>query len=309
MPVADVYHELINATSEYEVAQIASREAIARSAATNAYLFRRTGPALRNAAHDTAVSLSCLDACTDQQPWLLTTATDDPCLAPGTREVAALALPASDALLVVTRGRGQPFTSDTRTHMATLARPIVDALANVDRLRSMEHMALIDGLTSLGNRRRMDRDLQQTLRTAEVSNQPVAFAMIDVDNFKTYNDTHGHIAGDKVLQMVADTIKANVRSTDVVYRYGGEEFSVLLPGASPEAAYKVALRVRDAIEHTEFPGEATQPNGSLTVSVGVSGLNGEETKDVQHAADKALYEAKKLGRNQVVLTSAEPGWG
>ena len=129
----------------------------------------------------------------------------------------------------------------------------------------------------------------------------LGFAMVDVDNFKTYNDTHGHTAGDEVLRRVAETIAAFVRDSDVVYRYGGEEFSMLLPGASPEEAAIVAERVRAAVEETSFPGEEQQPGGKLTVSVGVATLANGSAEDIRERADAALYEAKEAGRNRVIL--------
>ena len=125
--------------------------------------------------------------------------------------------------------------------------------------------------------------------------------MVDVDHFKTYNDTHGHTAGDEVLRKVAATIERSVRTSDVVYRYGGEEFSMLLPGASPEEAAHVAERVRAAVEAEEFPGQEMQPGGRLTISVGVATLATGSGDDIRERADQALYRAKESGRNQVAF--------
>ena len=105
----------------------------------------------------------------------------------------------------------------------------------------------------------------------------------------------------EVLRRVAEAIAEHVRDTDVVYRYGGEEFSMLLPGASPEEAAVVAERVRAAVEETSFPGEELQPGGKLTVSVGVATLETGSAHDLKERADAALYEAKERGRNRVVL--------
>jgi diguanylate cyclase (GGDEF)-like protein len=182
-----------------------------------------------------------------------------------------------------------------------LASPMAAALANVDRLGSMTELALVDDLTSLGNRRRMDRDLVESVDESLRLGAPVAFAMIDVDHFKAFNDTHGHTAGDDALRTVAGVIAVTVRGGDIVYRYGGEEFSMLLPGATPEEATDVAERVRLAVEEASIPGEQTQPGGRLTVSVGVSTLPSDASTSIAVRADKALYKAKLAGRNQVVM--------
>ena len=161
-------------------------------------------------------------------------------------------------------------------------------------------MAHVDGLTRLHNRRRLDRDLPDALETARATNTSLWFAMLDVDHFKTYNDTHGHGAGDAALQQVAEAIRSNVREQDIVYRYGGEEFSVLLPGTDAVEAGAVAERVRAAIEAATFEGEAQQPDGRVTVSVGMAEATGDDLPEtLRHRADAALYAAKHAGRNQV----------
>jgi diguanylate cyclase (GGDEF)-like protein len=185
--------------------------------------------------------------------------------------------------------------------LETLAPYTAAALASADRHGSMTHMALVDGLTSLGNRRRLDHDLSATLQKAVAAGLPVAFAMVDVDHFKNYNDSHGHGAGDEALRQVASVIAAHVRDSDIVYRYGGEEFSILLPGSNAEEAQSVAERVRAAVQDASFPGEEMQPGGTLTVSVGVATLASSTPDALKARADTALYDAKSNGRNQVVM--------
>jgi diguanylate cyclase (GGDEF)-like protein len=102
-----------------------------------------------------------------------------------------------------------------------------------------------------------------------------------------------------VLRRVAATIASAVRATDVVYRYGGEEFSMLLPGATPDEVAEVAERVRAAVEAEVFPGEERQPGGRLTVSIGIATLDSGSSGDIRERADQALYRAKEQGRNQV----------
>ncbi len=163
-----------------------------------------------------------------------------------------------------------------------------------------ERLAFSDSLTTIANRRKFDHDLDETL-SAKVDVGVVAVAMFDVDHFKEYNDANGHIAGDEALRNIAQLISSNVRSDDVVYRYGGEEFAALLIGATEAEAVRVAERVRAAIANHVFPGAESQPGGRITVSAGVAMTPPEQAADMMRAADEALYSAKAAGRNQVSI--------
>ena len=174
--------------------------------------------------------------------------------------------------------------------------------AMVDRAAT-EELAFVDALTAVPNRRRFDLDLGDHSQRAAGEGLPVAVAMVDVDHFKTYNDVNGHQEGDEALRTVARLISASLRAEDTVYRYGGEEFAVLLPGADLEAARQVAERIRHAIESHEFPGGPTQPGGKVTVSIGVSTSPPPDGELMLEAADAALYSAKNQGRNRVVLAA------
>lgn len=168
-------------------------------------------------------------------------------------------------------------------------------------------LVFVDGLTGIANRRRFDIDLDYAVGHAAATHTPVAVAMFDVDHFKNFNDNNGHQAGDNVLRSVAELISANLRSTDVVYRYGGEEFVALLPGATTEDAYDVVERIRQIVERTVFQGASSQPYGTVTLSVGVSAsieVSAHPDSDgatLVRAADIALSEAKTSGRNRVVV--------
>jgi len=163
-----------------------------------------------------------------------------------------------------------------------------------------ERLAFSDSLTTIANRRKFDHDLDETL-SAKLDVGVVAVAMFDVDHFKEYNDANGHIAGDEALRIIAQLISSNVRSDDVVYRYGGEEFAALLIGATEAEAVRVAERVRAAIANHVFPGAESQPDGRITVSAGVAMTPPEQAADMMRAADEALYSAKAAGRNQVSI--------
>lgn len=162
--------------------------------------------------------------------------------------------------------------------------------------RHLVKMLLTDGLTGLSNRRRLDNDLDGCAEATV----PVAVAMIDIDRFKQLNDRQGHVIGDLVLRRVAEGIASKVRSTDVVYRYGGEEFCVLLPGASEENARLVIERVRAHVETLDF----SDIGESVTVSAGVACGPGQAAREFLDEADRALFSAKDAGRNRVFVASA-----
>lgn len=154
----------------------------------------------------------------------------------------------------------------------------------------LEALAWSDGLTGLANRRRLDHDLQTVATDA-----PTAVIMIDVDHFKSVNDSYGHQAGDDVLKRLCTVFQHHVRMDDVVYRYGGEEFCVLLPGADAHEARLVADRIVEAARGISLPNGA-----NITVSVGFAGGAGDTIVDAIEHADRALYLAKQQGRDRAV---------
>jgi two-component system cell cycle response regulator len=165
-------------------------------------------------------------------------------------------------------------------------------MLRADLDRSLE-LAVTDPLTGLRNRRYVRRHLEGVLR-----NSGAAVLLLDVDYFKTVNDTHGHAAGDAVLREIAERVRSHLRSADVVARYGGEEFMVVMSGAATEDGLLVAERLRGAIgtEPVEFEGQSLR----VTVSVGIAaGGAGTASDELIGAADAALYRAKNNGRDQV----------
>jgi diguanylate cyclase (GGDEF)-like protein len=165
----------------------------------------------------------------------------------------------------------------------------------------LRRVSQTDGLTGVDNRRHIEERLSEAFEHAARLNEPLAVVMTDVDHFKSVNDTHGHQAGDAVLRQVAERLRETAREIDRVGRYGGEEFLVLLPGASLEDARHFADRARRAVAEREF----TYDGGALrrTLSAGVAAF---PHPDIRHqeglvkAADEALYVAKEGGRNRVV---------
>ena len=161
------------------------------------------------------------------------------------------------------------------------------------RNRHYAQLALCDSLTGVGNRRRLDRDLAIEAGNADM---PVAVIMVDVDHFKRINDEHGHEAGDQALRVVADVLRREVRSGDVVYRYGGEEFCVVLADTTSAEAGQVAERIRFAVSRTALAFD--QP---MTVSIGVALGKGAHVTQTMRRADEALFKSKDGGRDRVTL--------
>ncbi|HHV61859.1 MAG TPA: diguanylate cyclase [Firmicutes bacterium] len=175
-------------------------------------------------------------------------------------------------------------------------------LVELSRLhRITQELAVTDPVTGLYNYRYFQEHLTQEIERAQRYRRVLSLIMVDIDDFKIYNDTHGHQAGDAVLRAVARLIARSVRGTDIVARYGGEEFVVILIETEKKYAVEVAEKIRSRIASYRFPNEETQPSGILTVSVGVATYPDDaKTKfDLINAADMAMYRSKKEGRNRV----------
>lgn len=160
-------------------------------------------------------------------------------------------------------------------------------------------LSITDPLTGLVNRRYLEERLQEELERSKRHRFAMSFMMVDIDDFKAYNDAHGHQAGDLALEMTAQCLKTALRSVDVAARYGGEEFSILLPQTGLAEARAIGERIRRRIERTQFPHGSSQPQGAVTVSIGVSSFAVEldTPAEIIRAADRALYAAKARGKN------------
>ena len=198
-------------------------------------------------------------------------------------------------------------------------------LASNDRVRALEHLlsasmemiqqlqqdlartrteAERDALTGLANRRGFDAGLRDALCSAAA---PVSLLILDIDHFKRFNDTHGHPLGDAVLRMVARTIQDQVRTCDLAARHGGEEFAVVLPGASLSVGMAVAEQIRELLEHRAITDRGTGKTvDGVTCSIGVAEYRPGETADTMiDRCDRALYRAKRGGRNKVAAETFE----
>ncbi|HEY7060211.1 MAG TPA: diguanylate cyclase [Chloroflexota bacterium] len=181
------------------------------------------------------------------------------------------------------------------------------ALAELNR--ALYESARTDPLTGLGNRLRLWEDLHALEARAERYGYQYAIGLCDVDRFKAYNDQYGHQAGDTALQQVGQTIAAHCRVGDTAYRYGGEEFLVVLPEQSRTSAAIAMDRIRRAVQGLAIPHAGNAPSGVLTLSSGVALPAAAAPQTIEallHAADSALYAAKHAGRNRIVAHDLPP---
>ena len=157
-------------------------------------------------------------------------------------------------------------------------------------------LAITDYLTGLYNKRHFEKYLVQEIARCERQNSHFSLLMIDIDNFKQFNDTYGHLAGDNLLREVGRIINSSIRLMDTAFRYGGEEFAIVLPGSSNDEALKVAERIKSTIEGYRLPGK-----NNVTASIGISHWpeDGKDPQTLIARADAALYLAKQLGRNKI----------
>jgi len=169
--------------------------------------------------------------------------------------------------------------------------------------RQLKSMAERDGLTDLYNHRHFRESLDREIARADRDKNPLSLIIIDLDYFKNYNDSNGHLAGDKLLKECGQILKDSVRGSDLVARYGGEEFVLILPNADGENASQLAERIREQIAGFPFQGRERQPTGMLTASLGVATYprDGETANALIDSADQALYKAKESGRNKVAI--------
>ena len=199
---------------------------------------------------------------------------------------------------------GDSFDVEQRLNAASLASQAVVALENARLHRMVERQALVDGLTGLANRRACSDALHAEVARAERLGSPLSVVLADIDEFKDVNDAHGHAVGDEVLRTFADVLRETLRGSDLAGRWGGEEFLLLLPGADEAGAAQLAERVRARLSARTIPGA---PGLNVTASFGVAEHASESgTEQLVSAADKALYRAKRAGKDRVERDSSRP---
>jgi diguanylate cyclase (GGDEF)-like protein len=210
--------------------------------------------------------------------------------------------PSSALLVVRSIENGKVVTRENAVPISNLVSEAGLALEVVSLYDSMKIMAVTDGLTGLYNHREFYQSLRRELERARRYRHTLSLLMIDVDDFKQFNDRFGHPAGDFALRMISELLRKCARTTDIIARYGGEEFAVILPESTPGGALMVAERIKSEVAEHNFIQGAMDPV-HLTVSIGIySSESGDVSEDqMVSLADEASYVAKKSGKNQVVV--------
>lgn len=198
----------------------------------------------------------------------------------------------------------QGLSVDDMDFMALTSHQISVGIEKASLFMKTEQLSQLDGLTSLYNHRVFDEKLEQEVSKRSRTGKPLSLIMLDIDHFKQFNDNFGHQEGDAILKELAVVIKSQCRHTtmDMCFRYGGEEFSVILPELELGSALKVADRMRTIVENHPFRIKEKNPGTDLTISIGVAGLSGSDEvkpEELLKMADEALYASKRNGRNRV----------
>jgi len=197
----------------------------------------------------------------------------------------------------ITLTRKKKFSEADTQLFEDLLCKLIYPVRNSILYRQAQTAALQDSLTGLNNRGAFDTSLQREIGLANRQHSPLSIIVLDIDHFKTVNDTYGHSSGDIALQNLANTITSTMRNSDIAFRYGGEEFVLILSNTDVESARLVAERIRVAV--SQLSCNDSQRTFGITISTGVAQLSrGETPTTLFDRADKALYQAKKLGRNQ-----------
>jgi two-component system chemotaxis family response regulator WspR len=251
------------------------------------------------------------NALTSQIPIVVLSNKEDPAV-----KSEAFALGASDYLVKLPdpielrariRHHSKAYLNQIQRDQAYIA--LRESQSRLEELNiELQRLSSIDGLTGLSNRHFLQEYLTAEWKRAKREQSSLSVVMIDIDDFKLYNDTYGHLAGDEALKKVAQTIKRTfVRPVDAVARFGGEEFMVVLPDTSLAGARYVAEKLRSSVEMLNIPHHAAAST-NLTISVGVAAAvpqPGDSAAELVRAADAALYACKRNGRNRVTAAS---GW-
>ncbi len=198
-------------------------------------------------------------------------------------------------------GRSPVFTESDLRFLSILIQQSATSIENAKLYQEITSLAITDALTGLYNHRYFQERLSEEINRVERYGHPLSLIMLDIDFFKRYNDTFGHVMGDTLLSELATIMKKNVRKIDIVSRYGGEEFIIILPETGIDEAEAVAEKIRKSVEDFNFSIEVLKPvDWKLTISAGVAALNkGISKTDFIKFADQAMYSAKGEGKNKV----------
>ncbi len=226
-----------------------------------------------------------------------------------------------ETLGIIALSRPRRTSGDAKAALRLIAQTGAQALHNAAAYSQMKNTAEMDGLTRVYNKRHMEQQLFETIyktacaaydhrdSSATAATEALSIFLFDIDNFKHYNDSNGHLAGDKLLQELSRLVMENVREDDLFGRFGGEEFLLILPRTNLAQALAAANKIRGVIAAHKFPFAERQPLGCISVSGGVAEYpyDGMDAVSLLKAADQSLYEAKRQGRNRIVAASGPEG--
>jgi diguanylate cyclase (GGDEF)-like protein len=201
------------------------------------------------------------------------------------------------------RVKNQHYSQLDIENLTILNNIISISIHNAFLYRQVEALSYTDSMTGLHNYRYFELRLNEEMISHQRTKTELSLLLLDVDHFKNYNDTMGHPAGNEILRKIANILRTTVRENDIVVRYGGEEFAIILPVVEEDGAKILANRLCRTVEQTYFEGEENQPGGKVTISVGGASFPQEagSVEELIHKADTALYKAKHNGRNTVVI--------
>jgi len=232
-----------------------------------------------------------------------TSASYDATLSGAAQKLAGPVMPSQLQKVVETLARSTREMRETNKALESRLALSKSEISNLQQsLEAIRAESFTDPLTGLGNRKFFDRSIEVAVKNAVQSGQPLTLMMFDIDHFKSFNDSFGHLTGDQVLRLVGMALRQSIKGQDITARYGGEEFAVLLPNTPLRQALTVADHIRRAIMAKELKKKSTgEILGRVTISVGVSMLKpGDDTNSLIERADACLYAAKRNGRNRVI---------
>ncbi len=202
---------------------------------------------------------------------------------------------------------GDEFDSSDVQILSILVNIISVSISNAEMYENLKHMSFTDAMTNLYNFRYFENRLKEEINRSKRTKSSVSLLMLDIDHFKNYNDTLGHQAGDEALRALGLILNNTVREDDIVCRYGGEEFAIIMPGTEPGDVNVLAERIRENVESYDFYKKEIQPDGNLTISSGAAAFPhyADDLEELTKNADNALYQSKNNGRNQFTLFQPE----
>jgi diguanylate cyclase (GGDEF)-like protein len=207
------------------------------------------------------------------------------------------------------RRDGEAFSEEDMKvlqHFVSYASIAIKGAQYCSKLEEVRTLSITDSLTGLFNRRYFDDRLFEELQRAIRYDSSFSLAIFDIDDFKLFNDTEGHPAGDEVLKAIADISRESVRSIDIITRFGGEEFAIIMPQTERDEAFLVAERTRNNIKELKHARWENFPRQEITVSIGIATFpsDGKDARTLLISADKALYRAKVSGKDRTVVWDA-----